>query len=266
MYCRFCGKEIEKGVSICTECNKSLAKEVKKVEKSVNDGPFYQANMYTNPNKSVFCNSCHTLILKGSKYCQKCGAKAPAQKDYFFLSLCGVVLFIILCGVGFYFRPVDVTPVPSVDNSSETDIVSQISEFESSDEVSAVSSVPVSDMSEEEYKANCTTCPYNDMIMNFQVYGGRMITFTGQVCQVSESNGVLSLRVNTTENTVGAWSDPIDVDYVIKSDEDKSIGVNSIITVYGEVYVNENPVEAALEVVTAYGIVPKVNAQYIDRG
>lgn len=110
-------------------------------------------------------------------------------------------------------------------------------------------------LSEEDYKASCSSYTYKELARNPDLYQGKKVALQGKVIQVIEDGNHIELRVNIN----GEYSDTIYVMYTKKENEGRILE-DDMIKFYGSF-------EGLLTYTSILGAeitIPQVDAQYID--
>lgn len=84
----------------------------------------------------------------------------------------------------------------------------------------------------EEYKAQCLTLSYGDLLEENEKYRGRKVQLSGQVAQVVQAGSRTILLVNITRDEGGSYHDTILVNYQPGT---KEIPKDTIVNLWGEV-------------------------------
>ena len=186
--------------------------------------------------KEKTCRNCGQAINKNAVICTSCGAKIkkPLFKKWWFW------LIIVICVAG----------ISVSNNDNKTNDVSDKTVVSDEELV----------LSEDEYKAQCVSVPYNDIARNPNNYKGQKAVFKGQVIQVQESGKNVVLRINTTQGQYGLWDDTIYVDYKRKDDNESRVLDDDIVTVYGEI----KGIKDYRAVLGNQISIPHIEAAYID--
>lgn len=106
----------------------------------------------------------------------------------------------------------------------------------------------------EQYKASCVSYSYDELARNPDSYVGQNIVFRGQVIQVLEDSGAVTMRVNVTEGSYGIWDDTV-MAYYEYSEGESRILEDDIITMYGSfggLYTYESVLGASITVPLMY--------------
>lgn len=119
-------------------------------------------------------------------------------------------------------------------------------------------SVTCTTLTEDQYKAQCAPMSYEDLARNPDSVKDSYVSVRGQVIQVQQDSGDLSLRVSITEESYG-WTDPVLVAYTLPAGAD-NILEDDIVTVYGQ-SVGDYTYTSVLG---ASVTVPAISAKYID--
>lgn len=116
-------------------------------------------------------------------------------------------------------------------------------------------------LSEDEYKAQCSSVAYEDIARNPNDYIGQKAVFKGKVVQVQETYGEnIVLRINVTKGQYDWWDDTIYVDYKRKDDNESRVLEDDIVTVYGEIKGIKTYTAVLLNQIS----IPHIKAEYID--
>lgn len=184
--------------------------------------------------KANKCRKCKMDIPKGAKICPYCKSKQGS-------GLGGVLAAIIVI---FVFIPIAYNVIVGA-SRGRSDSRNSPSE-------------PV--ISEEEYKASCTTIEYEELERNPDKYKGQSFTFTGEVAQVIEPTfgNTVSLRINVTKSTY-VWKDTIYATVKLPSGSDRILE-NDIITIYGDC----DGLYTYTSVLNAQVSVPKIDIKYFS--
>jgi hypothetical protein len=89
-------------------------------------------------------------------------------------------------------------------------------------------------LSVQEVRAQAGAIDYDLLARAPTQYAGRLVTFQGQVIQVSQDGLFYALRVNVTRGKYDFWKDTIWVDYRAGSGSEPRILEKDIITLWGE--------------------------------
>jgi hypothetical protein len=84
---------------------------------------------------------------------------------------------------------------------------------------------------EEDFKADCTSCSYEDLARDPDAFMGENVKVTGEVIQVLEDGNICELRINITKKRWG-YTDTIYVSYVRKDGESRILE-DDVVTVWG---------------------------------
>lgn len=106
----------------------------------------------------------------------------------------------------------------------------------------------------EQFKASCTSYPYEELARNPDSYFGQNIVFRGEVIQVLEDTGGVTMRVNVTEGNYGIWDDTVMAYYSYDEGESRILE-DDIITMYGTfggLYTYESVLGASITVPLMY--------------
>ena len=122
-----------------------------------------------------------------------------------------------------------------------------------------VSTAPEATLSIDEFKAQSSTIPYDDLIRETEKYIGEIVHYTGKVVQVQESRSNLSLRVNVTEGNFGFYEDTLWVNYSLEEGERRIIE-DDLISLWGEIKGRKTYTAVLGNRIT----IPEVNARKIE--
>lgn len=207
MICKVCEKEIPDGSNFCPECGARLF----------------------NPK----CLNCGGALTADNKFCPNCGRPTSAErKPYFDTSVKPTY-------AAPHYNPVYEERVPKKKTPFFRRfwfwaiLVFAVLVVALGSSPSAPSD-PV--LNEGEYKEKCVEIAYEDLARNPDARKGQYFRFTGEVVQVMESFGTVSLRVNVTPvmfyGEVSYYEDTIFVETKLGSDG-RRILEGDMITLYG---------------------------------
>lgn len=190
----------------------------------------------------MFCKECGAEIPDNSKHCPECGAKlvndAPVvetkkeEKESFFgknkkkLVVCCIGLIVIF-GI-----------VALISNSSNHHSTSNHAE---------------DNMSESDFKNNCSEINFNKVNKNADNFTGQKMKASGKVIQIMEDNKKGQMRLALD----GSYSDVIYVTY----DGSNDVVENDYVTVYG--YCDGD--YSYTSTIGASVTLPKIDAKYIEK-
>lgn len=185
--------------------------------------------------KEKTCKNCGQSVDKKAVICTSCGVKIkkPLFKKWWFWG--GIVLLVISISLS--------------GNDSSTN----------KSEKAAVKNEEIV-LSEDEYKAQCSTVSYEDIARNPNNYIGQKAYFKGKVVQVQEIGKSVVLRINTKQGQYGLWDDTVYVDYKRKDDKESRVLEEDIVTVYGEI----KGIKKYMAVLGNQVSIPHLKAEYID--
>lgn len=190
----------------------------------------------------MFCKECGAEIPDGAKHCSECGAKVdsvpvaqsetPVEKESFFKKNKKVLIGCCI-GLVVIFLLVAILSNGSDSNNSNTLIKD-------------------SNLSEEDFKAQCEQIDFNTLNKNPDNFKGDKLQYSGKIIQIMEdkNGGVIRLA------TDGSYSDVIYVVY----EGTNSYVEDDYITVYGYCdgsYTYTSTIGASITL-------PKIDAIYID--
>ncbi len=216
----------------------------------------------------MFCPRCATVNQNESRFCLKCGqplqegaivrplrpTKDTPKKSNWILAIVIPCAFVTVLGV-----LVALGQPPRSDNKANSKSVPTMAQASS---VAGMSSEQAaSDLSPEEYKAQCKTVSYKTIARDPNGLAGGKFTFTGEVIQVIEPSvfsDITSYRVNVTKNEYDYYEDTIIVEFRMPEDVDRILE-GDIVKLWGEstgLYTYESILGAKITV-------PSVRAKYI---
>ena len=110
-----------------------------------------------------------------------------------------------------------------------------------------------------EYKQSCASIDYKTLARNPDKYEGQKVTFTGQVVQVMEGEGITAYRINVTPDEWGYYDDTVYVTYSGDLSEGRILD-DDIVNFWGEstgLYSYESVLHEEITI-------PSVEAKYIE--
>lgn len=190
----------------------------------------------TNHPNMGYCIYCGFYYSNKLKKCPRCGKKTVKKFRFGWLlwSIAAIILVSAILAVG---KSTSYNTNTISINTAEEDVIS-----------------------EDEYKALCSTIPYGDIARNPNDYIGQKTVYKGKVIQVQESGNDVVLRINVTQGDYGLWDDTIYVDYHKKSDGESRILEDDIVTIYG----GFKGIKSYTAVLGNQIAIPHIEAEYID--
>ena len=165
----------------------------------------------------MFCKECGAEIPDDSKHCKECGANLSEEssKEVTVQKKKGILegsnrKYIIGCCIGLIVIFLLVGIATHSNNSSETNGNSTSKNIE---------------MSEQDFKANCSHVDYAQLEKDTSKYKGQNVVFSGKIFQIQEKNGKGMILLSTGDYN----SDLVYVDYNGAND----FVENDHVTIYG---------------------------------
>lgn len=119
------------------------------------------------------------------------------------------------------------------------------------------------EISLEQFKAECKSIPYQELARNPDNYKDSKIICTGEIIQIVQGEGVLSnyvnMRINITRGDYGIWNDTVYVIYKYKDGESKFLE-DDIVNLYG----TYTGLYSYKSVLGGTVTIPGINAKHIE--
>lgn len=204
-------------------------------------------------NKMTTCKHCGQEIAASAKTCPHCGGKnkPPIYKRAWFIALVVIVVLIAIGSAG-----------GSSSSGSTSGSTSKSTSKASSTSASSVASEP--EISEEDYKAECTTVDYKELLRYPEKYEGTKVTLTVKISQIMDANFSGSEKAwrTYTDNSGYNWYSDDEYYMLDKRDSDSlKLLEDDIVTVYGE-FIGLEEITRALTSTTDE--LPKIEVKYAD--